>query len=225
MGTFHDTTDTLHGMTVVARCGETVYIGRCHERDETKIVLLGADEHTEGIDQGTNAEYLAKAARYGIWTRHERLVLSTDQVEDLSTLSSHYRSDGRTTVRPAPATPRAKAAPTPDEPSPTPVALTDEARSEVTRLLAEQSDTMRGLRLGVSGGGCSGLVYKVEFDERRDGDLVIEESGFEIYLDPKSMIYLRGTVLDYQGGLDGRGFRFENPNASNTCGCGESFAV
>jgi iron-sulfur cluster assembly protein len=77
----------------------------------------------------------------------------------------------------------------------------------------------------VSGGGCSGLVYKVAFDARMEGDVVIPQNGFEVFMDRKSIIYLRGIVLDFQKGLSGRGFQFTNPNASNTCGCGESFAV
>ena len=106
-----------------------------------------------------------------------------------------------------------------------PVNLTDTARTEVTRLMATGDNEGQGLRLAVAGGGCSGLVYKVEFDTRREGDLVVPGRGFDAYLDRKSTIYLRGVVLDHQAGLGGRGFVFNNPNASNTCGCGESFAV
>ena len=68
-------------------------------------------------------------------------------------------------------------------------------------------------------------VYKVVFDSIREGDTVVPQEGFDVYLDSKSVIYLRGIVLDFQKGLSGRGFQFSNPNASNTCGCGESFAV
>ena len=65
----------------------------------------------------------------------------------------------------------------------------------------------------------------MEFDSPRDEDLIVPQDGFDVLLDPKSVIYLRGVVLDFQSGLNGRGFQFNNPNASNTCGCGESFAV
>ncbi|MBM4129930.1 iron-sulfur cluster assembly accessory protein [bacterium] len=105
------------------------------------------------------------------------------------------------------------------------VSLTKGAATEVRRLIAAEGRQGQGLRLGVAGGGCSGLVYKVEFDTRRDGDLVIAQDGFEVYLDRKSAIYLRGITVDHQSGLGGRGFQFRNPNATNTCGCGESFAV
>jgi iron-sulfur cluster assembly protein len=105
------------------------------------------------------------------------------------------------------------------------VALTDAARSEVRRLLEAGQPAGQGLRLAVAGGGCSGLVYKVEFDTRKEGDVVVPCDGFDVLLDRKSTIYLRGVTLDHQAGLSGRGFVFKNPNASNTCGCGESFAV
>ncbi|MBK6735225.1 MAG: iron-sulfur cluster assembly accessory protein [bacterium] len=105
------------------------------------------------------------------------------------------------------------------------VSLTPAAAAEVRRLLAAEGIDGRGLRLGVAGGGCSGLTYKVEFDGRRDGDIVVAHEGFEVYLDRKSAIYLRGITVDHQPGLTGRGFQFRNPNATNTCGCGESFAV
>ncbi|MBC8423438.1 iron-sulfur cluster assembly accessory protein [bacterium] len=214
-------------MTVVARSGSTVYVGRCDRRDERTIVLLGADEHTEGVDPGTNLDYLAKAARYGFWTKHDRLVLPTSEVEELSTLSSHIRGDGQTVFRAETAVGVASAAESSeaDLPAASPVILTEGARREVVRLLREQQDDAHGLRLAVSGGGCSGLVYRTDFDVRREGDVVIRDDGFDIYMDPKSLIYLRGITLDFQGGLNGRGFRFANPNASNTCGCGESFAV
>ncbi|HRH02137.1 MAG TPA: iron-sulfur cluster assembly accessory protein [Bacteroidia bacterium] len=82
------------------------------------------------------------------------------------------------------------------------------------------------IRVGVEGGGCSGLSYKLEFDtEKRDGDQVFEDKGIKITVDKKSFLYLIGTELDYTGGLNGKGFVFNNPNASRTCGCGESFSV
>jgi iron-sulfur cluster assembly protein len=82
------------------------------------------------------------------------------------------------------------------------------------------------IRVGVEGGGCSGLSYKLEFDnELKDGDQQFEDKGIKIVVDKKSFLYLIGTELDYSGGLNGKGFVFINPNASRTCGCGESFAV
>ena len=103
------------------------------------------------------------------------------------------------------------------------IELTETARAEVCRLMQEQQQA--GLRLGIKGGGCSGLSYLLEFTEERDGDTVVEFDDFRVFLDRKSTIYLRGVTLDYQGGLDGRGFVFHNPQASNTCGCGESFSL
>jgi iron-sulfur cluster assembly protein len=103
------------------------------------------------------------------------------------------------------------------------IELTEGARTEVRRLMAEQEQA--GLRLGIKGGGCSGLSYLLEFTEERDGDTVVEFDDIRVFLDRKSTIYLRGVTLDHQAGLDGRGFVFRNPQASNTCGCGESFSL
>lgn len=105
------------------------------------------------------------------------------------------------------------------------VTLTENARREVARLLAEEDQPGLGLRLAVRGGGCSGLSYEVEFTRREPGDAVAEFDGFEVFVDPKSLLYLKGVELDHQGGISGRGFVFRNPNAQNTCGCGESFSV
>ena len=106
------------------------------------------------------------------------------------------------------------------------VQLTPAARAEVTRLLAAENQEGLGLRLAVKGGGCSGLSYVVEFSQREPGDSVMDlADGFLVFVDPKSLLYLKGVELDYQGGISGRGFSFRNPNAENTCGCGESFSV
>jgi iron-sulfur cluster assembly protein len=106
------------------------------------------------------------------------------------------------------------------------VTITDRAQQEIRAIFERehQQDDL-GLRLGVIGGGCSGLSYEMEFSDRRDDDTVITYHGFEVLLDPKSTIYLKGITLDFQDGLQGRGFVFANPNATNTCGCGESFSV
>lgn len=82
-----------------------------------------------------------------------------------------------------------------------------------------------GLRLSVVGGGCSGLSYKMDFTEYKEKDNVIKLDTFKIFIDPKSCIYLKGITLDYKDGLNGKGFVFENPNAKNSCGCGESFSI
>jgi iron-sulfur cluster assembly protein len=236
MGTFHDTSDPLHGVTVVAEIGKTVYVGRCHERDDQKTMLVGVDIHEEdasgkGSDGRTNQEFLDRAAKFGIWSTHEKVVLDTPDISNLIPLNEYYAGPGakaatRPAAKPAPAATGLQdiksAAPSAGE---EPVTLTDSATEEVRRLLAEEGHEGKGLRLGVSGGGCSGLVYKVEFDEQAEGDLVVAHDGFEVYLDRKSTIYLRGVTLDYEKGLSGRGFQFSNPNASNTCGCGESFSV
>ena len=81
------------------------------------------------------------------------------------------------------------------------------------------------LRIGVKGGGCSGLSYNLDFTEMCDGDTVMLMSGFSVFLDRKSVIYLAGVTLDHESGLSGKGFVFENPQATNTCGCGESFSL
>ena len=82
------------------------------------------------------------------------------------------------------------------------------------------------IRVGVKGGGCSGLTYIMDFDTAlNDDDKVFEDRGVKIVVDKKSFLYLIGTELDYTGGLNGKGFSFINPNASRTCGCGESFSI
>ena len=90
----------------------------------------------------------------------------------------------------------------------------------------EKMDEEYFIRVTVSSGGCSGLEYKMDFDnESQKDDQVFEDKGMKIVTDLKSFLYLCGTTLEYSGGLNGKGFHFNNPNASRTCGCGESFAV
>ena len=103
--------------------------------------------------------------------------------------------------------------------------ITDQAQKEIQRLLSESGNPKLGLRLGISGGGCSGLSYSLDFTEMCDGDTVMSMSGFSVFLDRKSVIYLSGVTLDHESGLAGKGFVFENPQATNTCGCGESFSL
>jgi iron-sulfur cluster assembly protein len=106
------------------------------------------------------------------------------------------------------------------------VQLSDKAIVEINRIFSsDNSNDGKGLRLAVIGGGCSGLQYKIEFSEKKEKDNTINYDGFDVIMDPKSSIYLRGIVLDFKDGLNGKGFVFENPNAKNTCGCGESFSV
>jgi len=103
--------------------------------------------------------------------------------------------------------------------------LTESAIAEVKRKLEEIKEESTGLRLGVKGGGCSGLSYIIDFGKKKEKDNVLELDGFNVFIDPKSSLYLKDTQLDFQGGFMGSGFKFVNPNASNTCGCGESFSV
>ena len=104
--------------------------------------------------------------------------------------------------------------------------ITEKAFGQIQQIFKTQTpDIDKGLRLSVIGGGCSGLQYKIDFSAQKDKDNIIEESGIRIFIDPKSSIYLKDVILDFQDGLNGKGFVFENPNATNTCGCGESFSV
>lgn len=101
------------------------------------------------------------------------------------------------------------------------------AKEYITQLLEkEQKGSETFVRVGVHSGGCSGLEYQLQFDaEKKDGDEVFEDNGITVVVDRKSLLYLIGTELDYSDGLSGRGLFFNNPNASRTCSCGESFAV
>lgn len=105
------------------------------------------------------------------------------------------------------------------------IALSPSAIKEIKRLLAEKEQKDVGLRVGVKGGGCSGLSYLLNFDAKHEGDNVFEFEGTRVFVDPKSLLYLEGMTLDFSDSLQGRGFKFVNPNASKTCGCGESFSV
>ena len=105
------------------------------------------------------------------------------------------------------------------------VTITEGAGAQVRKLLGEEGNPALGLRLGIKGGGCSGLSYVLDFTEQREGDTILEQDGFRVFLDRKSTIYLSGITLDHQSGLEGKGFVFQNPMATNTCGCGESFSL
>lgn len=108
-----------------------------------------------------------------------------------------------------------------------PIVLTEKAVAEVRKIMEANSiPESYGLRVGVKGGGCSGLSYTLGFDaEKREGDKVIEQEGIRLFIDSKSLFYLMGTDLDFTDGLNGRGFVFNNPQATKTCGCGSSFGV
>ncbi len=109
---------------------------------------------------------------------------------------------------------------------PSPVQLSTRALEEVQRILTEKNIPEGfGLRIGVKGGGCSGMSYILGFDRKRDHDVNFEFEGVRIVIDKRHGLYLMGTTVDYQDGLDARGFTFNNPNASSTCGCGSSFGV
>jgi len=107
------------------------------------------------------------------------------------------------------------------------ITVTDKAKSKVEDLIKSSNlNESYFLRVSVAGGGCSGLSYKLDFDnEIKPGDQFFEDKGIKISLDMKSFLYLAGTELDFSDGLNGKGFNFHNPNASRTCGCGDSFSV
>jgi iron-sulfur cluster assembly protein len=107
------------------------------------------------------------------------------------------------------------------------IILTEKAMSEVRKIMSQNNiPETYGLRVGVKGGGCSGLSYSLGFDkEAREGDKIITKDGVQLFVDPKSLFYLSGTELDYTDGLNGKGFVFNNPSAAKTCGCGSSFGV
>jgi len=107
-----------------------------------------------------------------------------------------------------------------------PVSFSPAATAELKRLMHEEGfDASRSLRVGVKGGGCSGLSYILEFDDAREGDEHFTLDGIPCVMDPAHGLYLMGMQIDWGSGLDARGFVFTNPNASKTCGCGSSFAV
>ncbi len=107
-----------------------------------------------------------------------------------------------------------------------PIKFTDHAISEIKRLIAEDGfDATQKLRIGVKGGGCSGLTYVLGFDQQLPEDEVYDAEGLEFIMNPSHQLYLLGMQVDWHDGLNSRGFTFTNPNASKTCGCGTSFSV
>jgi iron-sulfur cluster assembly protein len=107
------------------------------------------------------------------------------------------------------------------------ITVTDKAKERIVELKKEENrPAEHNIRVSVKGGGCSGLMYDLGFDDKiNPADQVFEDKGVKILVDKKSLLYLLGTTLDFTDGLNGKGFQFINPNASRTCGCGESFSV
>ncbi len=230
MSTFHDTTDPLHGVTVVAVTGKAVHVGRCHERDENTILLVDADTHIEeengkGADGRTNAEFLERVAAYGVWANIPRLALDADRVESLIPLRD-YHADSTATPVVESAEPEcasscdsagigaqalgdvvATLAPV----QAGTLQLTAAAQAEVKRLIEAENKPNVGLRLGVSSGGCSGMKYELEFDEPRSGDEILSFDGIVVLMDGVAAPVLKGVTLDFESGLNGRGFQFKNP--------------
>ena len=112
------------------------------------------------------------------------------------------------------------------ERQPLTISISKGAAEHVRDFTKQAGKPEANLRVGVKGGGCSGLTYMLDIvEEPVEGDKVIEEHGLRLYVDRKSYVFLAGTTLEYSGGLNGKGFVFNNPNAKTTCGCGTSFSV
>ena len=108
------------------------------------------------------------------------------------------------------------------------IKVSDHAKEKAIQLMTEDGfkPFEDFIRVGVKSGGCSGFEYVLKFDkEKTDADQIFEDNGIKIIVDKKSILYLAGTTLEYSGGLNGKGFIFNNPNANRTCGCGESFSL
>jgi len=106
------------------------------------------------------------------------------------------------------------------------IKISDSAKKRLHYLLEQDVEKKSFVRVGVESGGCSGLSYKLEFDDaKKNDDELIEDNGVKLLVNKKSFLYLVGTTLEFSDGLNGKGFVFNNPNASRTCGCGESFSL
>lgn len=105
------------------------------------------------------------------------------------------------------------------------ITITPTAVEKLRAIIAEKGIKEEGLRIRVSGGGCSGFQYELQFDNVKAGDRVFEQDGVKVLADPKSYIFLNGAEVDYTDSLYGAGFTLKNPNAKSTCGCGQSFSV
>lgn len=104
------------------------------------------------------------------------------------------------------------------------ITLTPRAAQRVRAMRAESNSPAKRLRIFVETGGCSGFQYGMSFDEQKSGDAELESEGVAILVDPASLAYLQGSAVDFDDGLQGKGFEIKNPNAQSTCGCGKSFA-
>ena len=107
----------------------------------------------------------------------------------------------------------------------TAVTISDNAANKIKQMMVSENKEDQGLRVKVVGGGCSGLHYKLDFDNPKPGDRIFENAGAKVIVDTKSLLYLTGTELEYKETLMQSGFVFQNPNVTRTCGCGSSFAV
>jgi iron-sulfur cluster assembly protein len=106
------------------------------------------------------------------------------------------------------------------------IQISDSAKKRLLYLLDKDTENKQFVRVGVETGGCSGLSYKLDFDNsKNDDDELIEDNGIKLLVSKKSFLYLVGTTLEFSDGLNGKGFVFNNPNANRTCGCGESFSL
>jgi len=106
------------------------------------------------------------------------------------------------------------------------IEITNQAKERLNDLMSQEKIKKKYVRVGVESGGCSGLSYKLEFDNiKNEDDDLINNNGISLLINKKSVLYLAGTILEYSDGLNGKGFVFNNPNASRTCGCGESFSL
>ena len=106
------------------------------------------------------------------------------------------------------------------------ILVSDNARDKLNQLLIEDNSGKEYVRVGVESGGCSGLVYKLDFDDSMSNeDELVEHNDIKLVINKKSILFLAGTTLEYSSGLNGKGFVFNNPNANRTCGCGESFSL
>ena len=106
------------------------------------------------------------------------------------------------------------------------IEISDSARDRLLHLIEKKDEKQQFVRVGVESGGCSGLSYKLDFDNTpNEDDELIDNNGIKLLVNKKSFLYLVGTTLEFSDGLNGKGFVFNNPNASRTCGCGESFSL
>ncbi|MDC3071070.1 iron-sulfur cluster assembly accessory protein [Bacteroidota bacterium] len=106
------------------------------------------------------------------------------------------------------------------------ILVSDNAKDKLNQLMVEDNSGKQYVRVGVESGGCSGLVYKLDFDDSMNNeDELVEHNDIKLVINKKSILFLAGTTLEYSSGLNGKGFVFNNPNANRTCGCGESFSL